>query len=186
MNELQLCHEPVVLHHMTVHRHVFLTGPPGVGKSTIVQAVLGRLAAAVEAFGFVTIEQTDERGERFGFQSVDVADRSHIVQLASLDRKRGLHASSMIGPFHVNLEAVAEFCQRALYKAISSDELASKPRLIVMDEIGAMQLLSSDIEALFARVTCATSGNHCFGTIPADGLHALPFVEAGGMSIGIA
>ena len=149
-------------------KHVFLTGDPGVGKSTIVSRVRARLATAVEAVGFVTLEQRDpEQGQRIGFRSINVADAADSVQLASLEEGDG----PRVGPFRVNLAEVTAFCRRTLSPASA----ATRPRLHFMDEIGAMQLLSAELEQLFGSVVDGSC--HCFGTLPTRGLHDLTFVE---------
>lgn len=157
-------------------RHVFLTGAPGVGKTTLVQVVRRRLGASVEAAGFVTVEQRDSDGERCGFRSFDVAEPSHEVQLASLDGEASEHC---VGPFRVHLDEVVSFTHRALAAALRPAEPteAARPTLVFLDEVGKMQLLSPSLEALFAQLT-GDGGRCCFGTIPPAGLHALPFVEA--------
>ena len=63
---------------------VFLTGEPGVGKSTLVRTVWRRLGLSAPAVGFTTAEQLNEKGDRCGFRSMDVASPSRSVQLASM------------------------------------------------------------------------------------------------------
>ena len=152
-------------------RHVFITGEPGIGKSTIISHVLARLATAVEAVGFMTSEQLDPQGRRIGFRSINVADKGDMVQLASLEETPpdGRH----IGPFHVHLDEAVSFCSRVL-SPISNGE---RPRLYFMDEIGAMQLLSREMQQLVSQVV-DDSATHCVGTLPSSALHDLPFVEA--------
>ena len=50
----------------TPPKHIFLTGPPEIGKSTIIDSVRARLAAGVEMPGFITKELRDAAGERIG------------------------------------------------------------------------------------------------------------------------
>lgn len=150
-------------------KHLFLTGEPGVGKSTIVNAVCARLATAVDAVGFLTVEQRDQNGQRVGFRSINVADREDSVQLASLGTQLDGHR---IGQFTVHLDEASIFCRRVLSLATEGP----RPRLCFLDEVGAMQLLSPELEQLFGRVVDG-SGGCCFGTLPPKGLHQLPFVE---------
>jgi len=141
-------------------RHVFLTGEPGIGKSTIVQAVRRRLGSSVAAVGFVTVEKMGPDGERSGFCSIDVADPTHTVQLASRtplpvrgpsdeDPSEG----HFVGPFRVHLADLDIFARRALAPAMESVPfshgteqkpglvyLEQKPVLVYLDEVGAMQL----------------------------------------------
>ena len=157
-------------------RHVFLTGEPGVGKSTIVKAVRARLGAAIVARGFFTLEQRGPEGERAGFRSYSVAS-PECVQLATLEPTGSGGSGSFIGPFRVHLDEVVAFCRRALAQPSEEQEQEEprRPCLVVMDEVGAMQLLSAELQALFSE---ATASGHCFGTIPSQGRHDLPFVEA--------
>ena len=125
-----------------------------------------------------------EDGKRVGFQSHDVADASHSVQLATLDTTlagemlfaKGTEAAdnNVVGEFRVHLDEVATFAKRALASASSSTD-APKPKLVFLDEVGAMQLLSSEIQALFQRTLASSCG--CLGTLPPVGLHDLPFVD---------
>ena len=52
--------------------------------------------------------------------------------------------------------------------------------LVVLDEIGAMQLLSPLVQSLLSNALGEeySLGNPCLGTLPSPGLHDLPFVEA--------
>lgn len=164
--------------------HLFLTGTPGVGKSTLVQDVHRRLGHVVSAIGFWTKEQCDESGKRSGFVSVDVADPLHSSQLASrVDGAADTSSDDLrIGEFRVHLDEIVKFARIALARALpqpADSAVAvslSKPLLIFLDEVGAMQLLSSEFEDMLDALV-AGSGHCCFGTIPPLGLHELPFVE---------
>ena len=160
---------------MERRRHVFLTGPPGVGKSTIIAAVHRRLASAAQCQGFYTVEQLDAAGQRIGFRSIALHASSVDLQLATTAAASGATSSArnMIGPFRVHVDEMEKFyCDEALVGGCKT----KKPRLMIMDEVGAMQLLSPRVEALFGRWL---GSSHCLGTIPPAGLHhGLDFVEA--------
>ena len=159
------------MRHSAAVKHVFLTGDPGVGKSTIVSDVRSRLATAVAPFGFATFEQRDPQGSRTGFRSINIAHTSDSVQLASLEHSE--QDSHRIGPFHVHLDDAVAFYRRVLSPEVIEEE---RPRLCFLDEIGAMQLLSPELEQVFGSII--DGSHHCLGTLPSKGLHNLAFVEA--------
>lgn len=182
---------------MSLPRHIFLTGPPGVGKSTLVKRVLRRLVASVEVSGFITEERLGPEGRRVGFQSVDVADPCHVEQLATLDFSMSGTSvgggDTRVGPFLVHVEEIYGFTVRALAagRCAMGEKVADAPfgvsrnggraqRLVVLDEVGAMQLLSPGFQELLDE-TLGRDGSEdvcpCFGTLPLPGLHALPFVD---------
>ncbi|KXZ50829.1 hypothetical protein GPECTOR_15g515 [Gonium pectorale] len=51
-------------------RHIFLTGQPGIGKSTLCQRILQLPFDGNEAGGFYTAEVRDVSGERCGFDVI--------------------------------------------------------------------------------------------------------------------
>ena len=167
----------------TPPKHIFLTGPPEIGKSTIIDSVRARLAAGVEMPGFITKELRDAAGDRIGFRSHDWISNDS-VQIATLERGRTRRsqaaapaAGPMVGPFRVHVQAMEEFYKRQNYNPwFWSDHSRSDWRfLTIMDEVGAMQLLSPRILDRFKTWLAAS---HCLGTIPPPGLHNnLPFVE---------
>jgi len=67
------------------HMHVFLTGPPGIGKTTLVKKVVKLLQEfhAVTASGFYTEELRDNR-TRIGFDVVSFEDSQKLENILCL------------------------------------------------------------------------------------------------------
>ena len=106
---------------------IFLTGPPGCGKTTAIRTVLPRLA--IEAGGFYT-EEIREDGTRTGFRLLTLDGQEAV--LADV-RLRGV---PRIGKYGVDLEALEQTGVRSIRDAIETKQL------VVVDEIGPMELLS--------------------------------------------
>ena len=110
-------------------RALLLTGRPGVGKTTIIQAVAARLGA--NAGGFYT-EEIRERGRRTGFRLVSLDGATGIlagVNIASAYR---------VGKYRVHLQDLEQVGVEALLRAVQQPGVS----VVVIDEIGKMELFS--------------------------------------------
>lgn len=112
---------------MTARKNIFVTGRPGVGKTTLIRRVLDGLS--VDAGGFITHE-IRERGARVGFAIADLRGERGI--LAHVDRRGGYR----VGRYGVNREDLERIGVPAIREAVLH------ARLVVMDEIGRMELCS--------------------------------------------
>lgn len=121
---------------MASSRHtLLLTGPPGVGKTTVVRRVVERLRATVSPAGFYT-EEIRVGGVRRGFRAVSFAGTERI--LAHVD----IRSSHTVGKYGVDVAAVDELAATTL----APDD---RHAVYVVDEIGRMECLSSRfIEAM--------------------------------------
>jgi len=157
------------------YRHVFITGKPGVGKTTLVQRVLRRLGPSVGISGISTVEICNAAHERTGFRSFNVSD-GNSVQIASKRSSEEPSNSAIeearVGPYVVHVKENVAFARQAIERSIKT----SPRSLMVLDEVGAMQCISTEYEEILARVLQGDEWN-CFGTIPAKDLHVLPFVD---------
>lgn len=106
---------------------LFLTGSPGVGKTTLIRAVLEGLEE-INCAGFYT-EEKRQRGQRVGFRIVTVDGQEGT--LASIGRK-----PPTVGRYSIHVE---EFEKLALPQL---DPEMTPADLYVIDEIGKMELLS--------------------------------------------
>eukprot|EP00421_Protoceratium_reticulatum_P057285 CAMPEP_0168503332 /NCGR_PEP_ID=MMETSP0228-20121227/75805_1 /TAXON_ID=133427 /ORGANISM="Protoceratium reticulatum, Strain CCCM 535 (=CCMP 1889)" /LENGTH=550 /DNA_ID=CAMNT_0008520393 /DNA_START=29 /DNA_END=1678 /DNA_ORIENTATION=+ len=108
---------PVVTDAVTKRVHIFVTSPPGIGKTTMVQKLLAMLKAEdgedVEVVGFYTEEMRDETGQRCGFDVVRVgggpADAPSRSALARLGQ-----AQPRVGKYSVDVNAFEAFALPAL------------------------------------------------------------------------
>ena len=110
-----------------LRKNIFVTGRPGVGKTTLIRSVLTELD--VDAGGFTTVEVRDG-GQRIGFDIV------------ALDGERGVLARhDLVSPYRVsrygvNKDDLESIGVPAIQRAVAENEL------VVMDEIGRMELCS--------------------------------------------
>ncbi|KAI5057720.1 hypothetical protein GOP47_0027735 [Adiantum capillus-veneris] len=122
----------------TPPKRLLVTGPPGVGKTTLITRVLENLKVShphLEVRGFYTRE-TREAGERTGFEVVTVDGRSGT--LASSLSGVGSNVWPKVGKYKVN---VAGFEALALPELEVNGPVGTE--LFVIDEIGKMELFSS-------------------------------------------
>jgi len=110
---------------------VFLTGNPGVGKTTLIRAVLERLEGVMCA-GFYT-EEIRRSGQRTGFRIVTLDGQKGA--LASLGAKK-----PTVGKYLIHVEDFEKLVLRYF------DPVKTPADLYVIDEIGKMQLLSSQFK----------------------------------------
>jgi nucleoside-triphosphatase len=106
---------------------LFLTGLPGIGKTTLIRAVVERLDE-VACAGFYTLEKR-QRGQRIGFSVVTLNGEEGT--LASIGRK-----APTVGRYSIDVERFEALVLPNL------DPGMSRADLYVIDEIGRMELLS--------------------------------------------
>lgn len=111
---------------------LLLSGRPGIGKTTLIRAVVAQLAD--RAGGFYT-EEIVGAGGRKGFRLVTLDGRADII--AHIDFK----SRSQVGRYGVRVEVIDRLGAGAIRAASEH-----KP-IVVIDEIGKMELFSGPFQS---------------------------------------
>jgi nucleoside-triphosphatase len=106
---------------------LFLTGNPGVGKTTLIRAIVERLEE-VTCAGFYT-EEKRQGGQRIGFRVITLDGQEG--SLASLGRE-----NQTVGKYSIHVQEFEKLVLPDLDTATTAADL------YVIDEIGKMELLS--------------------------------------------
>ena len=153
---------------MEKKRHLFLTGVPGVGKTTLIKALLTPHLANpdTQCAGFYTDEVREAGRGRVGFEVVSVVDggKAMLSGVGLLPHVK----VPMVGKFRVD---VAGF-ERLALAAMSADRSALRT-LVVIDEIGKMELFSAKFKVR-VRELLETEGVMLLCTVP---VRSIQFVE---------
>lgn len=118
-------------------KNFLVTGPPGVGKTTFITNLADKLAD-YNPSGFYTRE-IRESGSRKGFELVSLDGETGILSHTNIDSKY------RVGKYRVDVEAFEEFLERIPF-------FEEKVKIVVMDEIGKMELFSNKFEAVVEKL----------------------------------
>src|SRR5215813_15221354 len=142
---------------------LFLTGNPGVGKTTLIRAIVERLKG-ITCAGFYTVETRQAR-QRTGFKIVTLNDREGI--LASVGTQK-----PTVGKYSIH---VADF-ERLVLRYL--DPAATSADLYVIDEIGRMELLSHQFRTRIVELLAQPTNPSQLSLKEVTGLLTKPNVEA--------
>jgi nucleoside-triphosphatase len=110
---------------------VFITGRPGVGKSTVLKKVQELLLSKGYRVGGVSCPEMRREGVRVGFKIVDVSSgRTGILSQIGFD------SGPRIGKYVVNLPDLEEVGVKALDIAVREADV------VLIDEVGPMEMQS--------------------------------------------
>lgn len=119
------------------HKCILVTGPPGVGKTTLIMRVLQKLKDAhpqLKVQGFYTRE-IRQSGERTGFEVVTVDGRTAV--LSSVTPMSGGSARwPNVGKYKVDVKGFESL-------ALPELEIKEDTGLFIIDEVGKMELFST-------------------------------------------
>ncbi len=130
---------------------ILLTGRPGVGKTTVIRRALDLIGLEASA-GFYT-EEVRAKGRRVGFDVV------------TLDGRRGALARAGSGGPRVGRYGVDVDSFERLGVAALENGLAGGAELLVVDEIGKMELFSDRFVESLERVFDRDGGWSVLGTV---------------------
>ena len=122
-------------------RLLFLTGCPGVGKTTVLLKAVGVLRARGWTVGGMISREVRERGERVGFEISDLCS-GRLGWLAHVGQQSG----PRIGKYQVNLADLEGVGVSAISEAVERSDV------VVVDEIGPMELSSERFRQAVKRV----------------------------------
>lgn len=105
----------------------FVTGPPRVGKSTLIDTIIRELGPDIG--GFIT-KEVREDGERRGFQVITLDGETATLADIELD------SQVRVGKYGVNMDVVDNFILPIIRRALD------EKTLVLIDEIGNMQIAS--------------------------------------------
>lgn len=108
-------------------KNILLTGPPRIGKTTIVRAVISELDDKCAGFCTEEIKRSDER---VGFKLLTIANKSCVLS------HKEIRGHYHVGKYGVDLDCVEEVGVPAIKQGIKAG------KVIVIDEIGKMEILS--------------------------------------------
>ncbi|XP_072187553.1 cancer-related nucleoside-triphosphatase isoform X2 [Excalfactoria chinensis] len=154
-------------------RHVFLTGPPGIGKTTLIQKVTQALKSSdVPIDGFYT-EEVKEGGRRRGFDVVTSSGKRGPLSRVSSDSSTS-RRECRVGQYVVDVVSFEHLVLPVL-RNVNQGSGAEK-KICIIDEIGKMELFSQAfIQAVRQMLT--GSGTVILGTIPIPKGKPLDLVE---------
>uniref|UniRef100_A0A2K6T8C9 Nucleoside-triphosphatase, cancer-related n=1 Tax=Saimiri boliviensis boliviensis TaxID=39432 RepID=A0A2K6T8C9_SAIBB len=154
-------------------RHVFLTGSPGVGKTTLIQKASDVLkSSGVPVDGFYT-EEVRQGGRRIGFDVVTLSGTRGPLSRVGLQPPPGKR-ECRVGQYVVDLTSFEQLVLPVLRNANSNS--GPEQRVCIIDEIGKMELFSQPfIQAV--RQTLSVPGTIILGTIPVPKGKPLALVE---------
>ncbi len=122
-----------------------LSGPPGIGKSTVVSRVIYLVRSKGYGVGGCLTRERRRGRERVGFTIIDLMTGIE-APLASSDSSLG----PRVGRYRVDVKGLAEIGAGALRRAAGGADL------IVIDEVGPMELTSPEFRR--AVESCLGSG----------------------------
>jgi len=123
---------------------VFVTGPAGVGKTTLVE----RVVREVERWGYITggmiTREIKRDGRRIGFKitAVDTGEEGILASLRGTSRMQGVP----FGRYVVHVDELERVGVYAIRRAIVEADL------IVIDEIGPMEYKSDEFVRVVGEV----------------------------------
>ncbi|MCC7564406.1 MAG: NTPase [Methanobacterium sp.] len=112
--------------------NILITGPPGAGKTTILEEIKNRIRDRGYSVGGISCPEIREKGIRTGFYITDLSSGLTGV-LASIYNNNG----PKIGKYGVNVDDIREIGIKALKNALKTADY------IFIDEIGPMELKST-------------------------------------------
>ncbi|MEM2321315.1 MAG: NTPase [Candidatus Bathyarchaeia archaeon] len=133
-------------------QHIFLTGPPRIGKTTVVLKVISLIREKNFKVGGMVSQEILERGIRVGFKIIDILNNVKGI-LAHINRESG----PQVGKYRVCLKDLEGVGARAILDA------CKKADVIVIDEVGPMELYSEPFKD--AVIRALDSGKIILGTI---------------------
>jgi len=133
-------------------RFIFVTGQPGIGKTSVLLKAANELRKKGYKIGGMISSEARERGVRVGFEILDV-NTGRKGWLAHMDQPTGCQ----VGKYRVNLNDLDAIGTNSILEAINDADV------IVVDEIGPMELLSSAFRE--AIVNAMKKGKPLVGTI---------------------
>jgi len=142
---------------------ILITGPPRCGKSTLIRKLIDHLKENYMLYGFLTPE-VRKNGKRIGFDVKDINSRKNTP----LARKGDYNSEFTLGSYKVFIEQFNTFLSKSLVnlKGVKGDQNHSKPSILIIDEIGKMELFSelfqSKLKEIFSSnlSVIATIGKH--------------------------
>ncbi|XP_068236164.1 cancer-related nucleoside-triphosphatase [Palaemon carinicauda] len=148
-------------------RHVVITGPPGVGKTTFVQKVVqGLQNANLPFYGFVT-QEIRQGGRRSGFDIVTLDGNSAI--LSRVRPESSGRRECRVGQYVVDVPSFESLALPVLNKV-------SNGHVLILDEIGKMEMFSQKFVS-GVRQVMGQSFSTVLATIPIPKGRPIPLVE---------
>ena len=118
--------------------NIFITGAPGVGKTTLIHTLLEELN--ISAGGFYTQEMRNSKGTRTGFKICTLDGQEGVLADVKLSSRY------RVGKYGVNLQDFERIGVTSIVKALA------KSHLIVIDEVGEMELFSRQFQNILLRI----------------------------------
>ena len=113
----------------------FVTGRPGVGKTSIILNIAQSIKDSGHKIGGMVSNEVKENGMRIGFEIQDLKT-SKKGWLAH----KNLFKGPRIGRYSVNLDDLENIGVKSIMDALDDSEI----ELVIIDEIGPMELLSKE------------------------------------------
>jgi nucleoside-triphosphatase len=114
-----------------VKRVLLITGPPGIGKTTVLTKTVKILSERGLKVGGMLSREVRENGVRVGFEIQDLGSDKR-GWLAHVNQ----HTGPQVGKYHVNLADLDAIGSKAITDAVENCEI------VAVDEIGPMELFS--------------------------------------------
>lgn len=139
---------------------IFLTGKPGIGKTTVIKKLVSLLKD--KATGFWTEEFRDSKTEkRKGFKVITTEGKTSILA------DKSLNSPFKVGSYGVNIKDFETLVIPLLKRAAEE-----KNKIIIIDEIGKMELFSEKFTDVIKNIVLSRDYS-IIATIPIKDIHPL-------------